>query len=104
MKTYTKLYMKALGYEIGDYIPSEFSGTPGVDIIHIIHRGVMGGKCANFIENLMAATRNEHMRVDKKAVPQISQLRALETHIAFLEQNGVPVDYEKVEWLRTQIT
>lgn len=53
--------MKHFGYGDQDYIPSEYSGSPAVDIHHLNGRGP--GK--DVIDNLMALTRDEHLRADK---------------------------------------
>lgn len=42
MRHYVKVYMDYFGYSEGDFIPSELSGLPAVDIHHIEARG-MGG-------------------------------------------------------------
>lgn len=47
--------MKALGYDISDFIPSEISGNKAVDLHHIVNR-------EDRIENLMALTREEHLK------------------------------------------
>jgi len=57
MKKYIKLYLDHFGYSEGDFIPSEISGRPAVDIHHILPKG-RGGK--DEIENLTALTREEH--------------------------------------------
>lgn len=67
MKNHTKVYMKAFGYDIGDYIPSEISGTPAVDIHHILPRG-RGGK--DIKENLIALNRDEHNLAEDKTYSQ----------------------------------
>jgi len=64
MKPYTKLYMNFFGYDKADYIPSEVSGNPAVDIQHIIPRGMGGSKQKDFIENLVALTREEHIKAE----------------------------------------
>lgn len=51
MQKYKQIYLKSLGYNLGDFIPCEFSGNKAVDIHHIIGRGKCG---EDRIENLMA--------------------------------------------------
>lgn len=94
MKAYTKLYMQKLGYAEGDFIPSEISGLPAVDIHHIIGRGKTG---EDRIENLMALTREEHHNIGDKKHLIADQFRM---HARFLEANGVKFD--KI-WMHKQI-
>lgn len=54
--------MDYFGYSEGDFIPSELSGLPAVDIHHIEARGMGGTNKADAIENLMALTREEHIK------------------------------------------
>ena len=72
MKKHTKLYFDFFGI---DYDPvsgwhncrSEISGLPAQDINHIECRGMGGSKTKDYIENLMALTREEHIKYgDKK--------------------------------------
>lgn len=86
MKKHTKIYMDALGYSVGDFIPSEISGKPAVDIHHIDARGMGGSKDKDVIENLMAVTREEHEKYG-----DVKEYKALlkEIHYRFLESNGV---------------
>lgn len=56
MQKHTKLYMDYFNYSEGDYIPSELSGGPAVDIHHIEY----GRSREDKIENLIALTREEH--------------------------------------------
>ncbi len=58
MKKHIKIYIDYFGYAENDFIPSEISGKPAVDIHHI-QFGAMGRK--NNIENLIAVTREEHI-------------------------------------------
>lgn len=57
-KEYIKTYLNYFGYSEGDYIPSEISGSPAVDIHHIEHNGTR----KHNIENLIALTREEHIK------------------------------------------
>ncbi len=61
MQKYIKTYCDYFGYVEDEYIPSEVSGKPAVDIHHIIFRS-QGGK--DNIENLIALTREEHNEAD----------------------------------------
>lgn len=93
MKKHTKIYFEALDYKEGDYIPSELSGSPAVDIHHIISRGRSG---QDRIENLMALTREEHIRFgDKKDKTYF----LLVTHQWFLDRKGI--DYYE-HWFKEQ--
>jgi len=62
MKKHTKIYFDYFGYSTGEFIPSELSGLPSVDINHIDCRGMGGNPSGDkdVIENLMAMTREEH--------------------------------------------
>ena len=67
MKKHTKIYMDFFGYSESDFIPSELSGQRAVDIHHIERRGMGGSKSKDDINNLMALTREEHIKYgDKK--------------------------------------
>lgn len=90
MKRHTKIYMDAFGYDTSDFIPSEISGEPAVDINHIDARGMggdpTGGK--DVIENLMAMTREEHIKYgDKEQYKE--WLKSV--HYAFMEKKWVLV-------------
>ena len=91
MKNHTKIYLDALGYDISDYMPSELSGAPGVDVHHIVTR-------EDRIENLMLLTRSEHIlfgEIKNKMV------YLLTTHRLFLQLNGVKFDNNWFEkWLK----
>jgi len=61
MQKYIKTYCDYFGYVEDEFIPSEVSGKPAVDIHHIKFRS-RGGK--DNIENLIALTREEHEEAD----------------------------------------
>ena len=83
MKIHTKIYLKSLGYDPSDFIPSELSGSKAIDIHHIIGRGKKG---EDIIENLMALTREEHIKYgDKKHYMK----KLLIEHRLFLIVRGV---------------
>lgn len=72
MKKHTQVYFD---YFDVDYDPvtgwhnckSEISGDPAEDIHHLNRRGMGGSKTKDNIENLMALTRDEHLKYgDKK--------------------------------------
>jgi hypothetical protein len=94
MIIYKRVYLKALGYDASDFIPSELSGQRAVDIHHIIGRGKKG---KDQIENLMALTREEHIKYGDKVQYMVM---LLEKHMAFLESYGV--SYNK-KWFKEQI-
>ncbi len=81
MKPHTKIYLDYFGYYEGDFIPSEVSGKPAVDIHHIIPKG-RGGK--DEIGNLIALTRDEHDRADYQYTPYLSQDYLQMKHNKFL--------------------
>lgn len=84
MTKHCKIYMAYFGYDTSDFIPSEISGKAANDIHHIERRGMGGSKDADNIENLMALTREEHLKYgDKKE--QKEYLKSV--HLAFMEAN-----------------
>ena len=56
MQKHTKIYMKAMDFEIGDYIGCEVCQSPCVDIHHITGRG----KNKNILSNLIGLCRRCH--------------------------------------------
>lgn len=90
MKQHTKIYIKSLGYDISDFMPSELSGSKGVDIHHIVNR-------ENRIENLILLTREEHQKYGEIKNKMVYLLRE---HRFFLENNGVKFDNS---WFEEQI-
>ncbi len=94
---HTKIYLKALGHDLGDpnqYIESELSPKKAVDIHHIISRG-KGGE--DRIENLMAVTREEHNYYgDKKEW----MCFLLNKHREYLKNRGVEFSEN---WFKDQI-
>jgi hypothetical protein len=62
MRKHVKIYMKHFGYGEQDFIPSEVSGARATDIHHIEPKGMGGSKTKDYIENLIALTREEHER------------------------------------------
>lgn len=94
MKNHTKIYLQALDYRPGEFIPSELSGQKAVDIHHIISRG-RGGK--DRIENLMALTREEHLKYgDKKEWMYFLLVK----HLGFLHRKGVECSND---WFNDQL-
>lgn len=94
MKKHTKVYFEAFGYDVSDtYIPSELSNQPAVDIHHIDSRGMGGAKKEDRIEELMALTREEHVKYgDKKQW----MVWLYNKHMNFLKANGVKFDEEYI--------
>lgn len=90
MKKHTQIYLKALGYDISDFMPSEISGFKAQDLHHIVNRD-------NRIENLMALTRQEHIHLGEVKTKMVY---LLETHRLFLDVNGVHFDNS---WFEEQI-
>ena len=60
MKLHTSIYMVYFDLRESDYIYSEISGLPCNDIHHINNKGMGGSKSKDYIENLIALTREEH--------------------------------------------
>ena len=90
MRKHTQIYIKALGYHVTDFMPSELTGLKGVDLHHIVNRD-------NRIENLMLLTREEHQRLGEI---KSKMVYLLEAHLKFLEDNGVKFSYD---WFDEQI-
>tara|TARA_R110000822_G_scaffold164522_1_gene305146 strand:- start:319 stop:633 length:315 start_codon:yes stop_codon:yes gene_type:complete len=91
MKTHTKIYMKALGYDETDFIASEINGQRAVDIHHIDCKGMGGNPSGSKdrIEELQALTREEHLEYgDKKEHMYFLYSK----HYDFLIANGVKFD------------
>lgn len=61
MRNHTKVYLKAFGYDVSDFIPCEVCYSKAVDIHHIEARGMGGSKDADSILNLMALCRTCHV-------------------------------------------
>ena len=89
MQKHTKIYLKAFGYDLDDhtqFIPSHISGLKSVDLHHIISRGKCG---EDRIENLMALTREEHIKYgDKKKYVWFLLIKQMK----FLSKNGIQYD------------
>ena len=84
MKPHTKIYLESCGYNDTDYMPSELSGSPGVDIHHIVNR-------EDRIENLMLLTRKEHIKYGEI---KDYMFFLLMKHKEFLDYNGVTYSQE----------
>lgn len=98
IQTYTKVYFEAFGYDYEDdsvFVPSELTGKKAVDIHHIIGRGKCG---ENRIENLMALTREEHVKYGDKVS---SMVVLLEIHRDFLGKHNIEYDNN---WFEKWIT
>lgn len=61
MKKHTQIYMKAMKYDIHDFIPCEVCDNKATDIHHIEARGMGGSNEKDVIENLMALCRKCHI-------------------------------------------
>ena len=95
---YVAIYMAAFGYGDADFIPSELSGLPSVDLHHVICRGAGGTKKEDRVENLIALTRAEHEKYgDKKHCMSF----LFERHRDFMLLSGVKFD---MNWIEEQIT
>jgi len=79
--------MDYFGYDTSDFIPSELSGAPAVDVNHIDCKGMGGNPSGDkdVIENLMALTREEHIEYGDK-VQHIEFLK--EKHLEFMKRFG----------------
>jgi len=99
MRKHTSIYYKAFGYEKYDFVASEISGQKAVDICHILPRGAGGNPDGSLdrIENLMAQTREEHLKFGDHKSTTAYQYRK---HMEFMELNGVKFDRK---WITSQI-
>lgn len=84
MRKYKKVYLDAFGYSEQDFIPCELSGSQAVDIHHIVNR-------EDRIENLMALTRENHMKYGEI---KSKMVYLLERHRVVLKTHKVPFDNE----------
>ena len=80
MIKYKKVYCEAFGYCEGDYIPSEISSSPSVDLHHI--DGRVGDK--DVPENLIALTREEHERAHFRRKPYLTREHLQKIHKKFM--------------------
>jgi len=97
MQEHTSLYYDFFGYAGDDFVPSEISGGRAVDIHHIHARQRGGGENMDRIENLMALSREEHLKYGDKV-----QYKAFlyKRHLEVLEVSGKEFDRE---WILAQI-
>ena len=84
MIKYKKVYIEALGFIPGEFIPCELSGGPAVDIHHIDGRG-------DRIENLMALTRELHT---KHGDIRKDKFMLLSRHFDYLISKKVEFDHK----------
>jgi hypothetical protein len=93
MKKHTQVYIHKMNYDVCDFIPSEISGTRANDVHHICNRGIGGSKNSDYIENLMALSRDEHEKLgDKNKI--IPFLYAY--HLIFMKKNNIPYDFNNI--------
>jgi hypothetical protein len=91
---HTSIYLVSFGYGDTDYVPSELTGDPCVDVHHIW----AGSNRVDRIENLMGLTREEHSKYgDKKHCMSF----LFERHRDFMLLSGVKFD---MNWIEEQIT
>lgn len=93
MRNHTRIYLEALGYSDTDFIPSELSGSKANDIHHISCKGAGGDPSGSKdrIENLMAVTREEHLKFGDK-IHYMAEL--YRKHEIFLKFRGVKYSEE----------
>jgi len=86
MIKYKKIYLDSFGLDETDFIACEISGKRAIDFHHIIGRGKKG---EDRVENLMAVTRENHVKYgDKKHY----MVLLLNTHRNYLSYSGVKFD------------
>lgn len=84
MQKHVENYMDYFGYGIDDYIPSELSGLPCVDIHHIIKRSQGGSDDPE--TNLIGLTRKEH---EKAEASIYSKEYLLRKHKEFIKSRNI---------------
>lgn len=85
MSKYKDIYYEFFGYDKGEFIPCEISGAKSDDLHHIDCRKIGGSKLKDNIENLIAVTREEHVKYgDKKQY----MLLLYETHLKFIRDQN----------------
>ncbi|AUC15424.1 hypothetical protein BTO06_09855 [Tenacibaculum sp. SZ-18] len=95
MKKHIQIYHKTLGLDFCDYRPSELSNAPGVDLHHIECKGMGGNPSGDKdrIENIIALTREEHIKYgDKKHFMSF----LFKAHMRYLEKRKIPFDKEYI--------
>ena len=60
MKKHIRVYLKAMAYIPGEWIPCEICQSKAVDVHHIEARGMGGSKTKDTPENLMGLCRSCH--------------------------------------------
>lgn len=91
---HTAIYLAAFGYGDTDYVPSELSGVPCVDVHHIQNRGLGSTKTEDRVENLMGLSREEHTEYgDKKHLMAFLYRK----HMEFMIHCGVKFDRSWIE-------
>lgn len=94
MKKHIKVYLKEMGYEPYELIFSEISGQKASDIHHIVCRGMGGSETKDYIENLIALTREEHEKFgDKKEFILYLYVR----HAIFMAKLKLKFDVSKID-------
>ncbi len=95
MIKYKKIYCEFFGYQLNDFIPSEISGEKLNEIHHIDCKGMGGSKEKDFIENLIAVTRDQHSKFgDKKQYMEFLYT----THLKFIrdQRPKYKIQYNKI--------
>jgi hypothetical protein len=80
MKKHIKNYLDFFNYGEQDFIPSELSGGPAVDIHHIEFGRY---KRSDNIDNLIALTREEHDQAHFKKQPFLTKKYLFKKHEEF---------------------
>tara|TARA_R110000796_G_scaffold218635_1_gene334553 strand:+ start:743 stop:1084 length:342 start_codon:yes stop_codon:yes gene_type:complete len=96
VKKHTRIYLDGFQYDETDFIPCEISGGQAVDIHHIEARGAGGDPYSDKdrIENLMAITRELHIRYGD--VPS-KKAELFEIHRDRMLEAGVEFDEDYIE-------
>lgn len=83
MKKHTRIYLKAMGYDIGEFILCEWcQRSEAVDCHHIEPRGMGSSKLKDTPENIIGLCRYCHLDAEAK---RISKEELSERHLTNLK-------------------
>ena len=85
MKKHTKIYTDFFGYGEQSFMPCEVCGSLGVDVHHIVPRGMGGSKGKDTIENLIGLCRYHHDCAEGIREPKLSNEYLTQKHAEFIE-------------------
>ncbi len=82
LRKHVKIYIDYFGYGDQDIIIDEWTGGIASDIHHLDNKGMGGSKNKDYIENLMALSRETHNKAHSN--PEFNQ-RLTEYHLEFMK-------------------